>query len=64
MESKSVVQGSSFWLAFEKFALIFSFFMNGILLVVVLVLLGLLLPIRDYIARPTMDKVMAALTVG
>lgn len=59
MESKPVVQSSSFWLAFERFALIFSFSMNVILLIVVLVLLGLLLPIRDHLARPTMDKVMA-----
>lgn len=58
MESKSVIQGASFWLAFEKFALVFSFSVNVILLVVVLVLVGLLLPIRDYIARPIMDKVM------
>ena len=58
MESKSVIQGASLWLAFEKFALVFSFSVNVILLVVVLVLAGLLLPIRDYIARPIMDKVM------
>jgi hypothetical protein len=59
--SNRLVQGEAFWLAFERFALIFSFVMNVILLVVALVLLGLLLPIRDQIARPTMDKVMAEL---
>jgi len=59
MGAKPVIRGSSFWLAFERFALVFSFSMNVILLVVVLVLAGLLLPIKDYIARPIMDQVMA-----
>ena len=59
MGAKPVIKGSSFWLAFERFALVFSFSMNVILLVVVLVLAGLLLPIKDYIARPIMDQVMA-----
>ena len=59
MESKSENRGESFWLAFEKFALIFSFTMNIILLVVVLVLLGLLIPIKNQIARPMMDDVMS-----
>jgi len=59
MESKPVISGEAFWSAFEKFALLFSFTMNVILLIVVLVLVGLLIPIKDYIARPTMDKVMA-----
>ncbi len=57
--SGRLIEGEAFWLAFERFALIFSFVMNVILLVVVLVLLGLLLPIRDLVARPTLDKVMA-----
>jgi hypothetical protein len=59
MKSKPAVQGSSFWLAFERFALIFSFCMNAILLLVVLVLLGLLLPIRDFVRSQYMDPVMA-----
>jgi hypothetical protein len=58
MASKPVIKGSSFWLAFERFALVFSFTVNIILVVVVMMLAGLLLPIRDYIARPTMDRVM------
>lgn len=59
MASRNVSQGEAFWLAFERLALVFSFTMSVVLLVVVLVLLGFLLPIRDQIARPTMDKVMA-----
>lgn len=59
MESKPVVSGEAFWMAFEKFALLFSFIVNVILLVVVLVLLGLVIPIRDFIARPIMNDVMA-----
>ncbi|UCC61631.1 MAG: hypothetical protein JSV36_12585 [Anaerolineae bacterium] len=59
MGAKPVIRGSSFWLAFERFALVFSFSMNVILLVVVLVLAGLLLPIKNYVARPIMDQVMA-----
>ena len=59
MEAKPVITGDAVWLAFEKFALLFSFVVNVILLVVVLVLLGLVLPIRDYIARPIMNDVMA-----
>lgn len=58
MESKPVISVGAFWLAFEKFALLFSFATNIILLVVVLVLAGLLIPIKDYIARPIMDDVM------
>jgi hypothetical protein len=59
MESRPVVSGEAFWMAFEKFALLFSFIVNVILLVVVLVLLGLVIPIRDFIARPIMNDVMA-----
>jgi len=58
MESRPVIRGETFWLAFEKFALLFSFVVNVILLIVVLVLLGMVIPIRDYIARPMMNNVM------
>jgi hypothetical protein len=57
--SNRLIKSDAFWLAFERFALILSFIMNVGLIVLVLVLLGLLLPIRDLIARPTMDKLMA-----
>jgi hypothetical protein len=59
MASETRNRGESFWLAFEKFALIFSFVMNVVLLVVVLVLVGLVVPIKNDIARPMMDEVMA-----
>jgi len=51
MGAKPVIRGSSFWLAFERFALVFSFSMNVILLVVVLVLAGLLLPLGVYLVE-------------
>jgi hypothetical protein len=59
MASRPVVKGETFWLAFEKFALLFSFVVNVVLLIVVLVLVGLMIPIRDYIARPMLNNVMA-----
>lgn len=52
-------RSETYWMAFERFALLFSFIMNVILLIVVLVLVGLLLPIKNQVARPIMDKVMA-----
>ncbi len=58
MESKPVIDRQAFWLAFERFALLFSFVTNIILVIVVLVLLGLLMPIKNLIARPIMDQVM------
>jgi hypothetical protein len=58
MEAKSEKRREAFWLAFERFALLFSFCMNAILLIVVLVLAGLLLPIRNQVARPMMSRVM------
>ena len=61
MASGNEKRSESFWLAFEKFALIFSFSMNVILLIVVLVLLGLLIPIKNQIAQPIMSQVMGEL---
>ena len=58
MQAKPEKRTKAFWLAFERFALIFSFSMNVILLIVVLVLLGLLLPIKNQVARPMMSQVM------
>lgn len=58
MQAKPEKRTEAFWLAFERFALIFSFSMNVILLIVVLVLLGLLLPIKNQVARPMMSQVM------
>lgn len=52
-------RGEAFWLAFEKFALLFSFTVNVVLLIVVLVLVGLVLPLKNQVARPMMDQVMA-----
>ncbi|MFZ5918622.1 MAG: hypothetical protein ACOYZ7_16935 [Chloroflexota bacterium] len=55
---KQTNRSESFWLAFEKFALVFSFSVNIVLLVAVLVLLGLLIPIKNQVARPIVDQVM------
>jgi hypothetical protein len=59
MEKKSGEQSEAFWVVFERFALLFSFTMNIILLIVVLVLVGLIVPVKNQIAQPVMDKMMA-----
>lgn len=58
MRARTVNRSEAFWLAFERLALLFSFTVNVILIIVVLVMAGLLLPIKNQIARPLMDQVM------